>query len=551
MSDKAEFNLLHEPWIVVMHSNGKTEEVGMLDLFARAHEFHRLAGELTTQDIAVLRQLLAILHSVFGRYDPEGEYDPLFNTEDEASPRAAFNRWREIWEKGRFSGPVLRNYLERYEDRFWLFHPERPFYQVPGLDRATEYTAAKLNGELAESSNKLRLFASRSGEAKGWLTYAEAARWLLYIHGYDDTSAKPKGKGQDGEKLPSPGAGWLGKLGLVVAEGENLFETLMLNYTMLRDGEALWSPGVPIWELDAVRSGERCEIAQPGNPAGLLTLQSRRILLRRDRDKVVGYSLLGGDFFTDENAFVEQMTVWRISQGKKNDPDIYRPRRHDPSRQLWRDFAALVVNREGRRSPGVVSWVSRLQDKQYIKNPLVRFRIAAVKYGDKDFFIDDVFSDGIAFHRDLLEGGELGGHWIRRILDEIEITELLVRQVGLLAQNIARAEGDSDKNRLHQIADATHEQAYYRLDRPFRRWLESIDPARDKPRDAAARWWQEARDIVRRLGQEIVRQCGPHAYAERVVKEKDKEYRFSVPLAYNQFIYRTYNQDTLRGGKSA
>src|SRR5690606_5216521 len=116
------------------------------------------------------------------------------------------------------------------EDRFWLFHPERPFYQVAGMGKATDYSAAKLNGELAESGNKIRLFASRGGPAKGWLSYAESARWLLYVNGFDDTSAKPKRKG-----LPSPGAGWLGKLGLVQAVGDNLFETLLLNLVLLDD----------------------------------------------------------------------------------------------------------------------------------------------------------------------------------------------------------------------------------------------------------------------------------------------------------------------------
>ena len=58
------------------------------------------------------------------------------------------------------------------------------------------------------------------------MTYAQAVRWLLSVNGYDDTSAKPKGEG----KLPSVGAGWLGKIGYIQASGENLFETLMLEF---------------------------------------------------------------------------------------------------------------------------------------------------------------------------------------------------------------------------------------------------------------------------------------------------------------------------------
>jgi len=39
-----------------------------------------------------------------------------------------------------------------------------------------------------------------------------------------------------------------------------------------------------------------------------------------------------------------------------------------------------------------------------------------------------VFSDGIAFHADLMNEDKLGEAWIGRILDEIETTDLLVRQ---------------------------------------------------------------------------------------------------------------------------
>ena len=142
---------------------------------------------------------------------------------------------------------------------FWLFHPECPFYQVLDLDKATDYTAAKLDGELSESSNKTRLFQQRAGASKNSLLYSEAARWLIHVNAFDDTSSKPKTKG-----LPSPGAGWLGKLGLISAMGDNLFETLTLNLIFLKDGgNELWGER-PIWEKEQVKTEERTEIKVPG-----------------------------------------------------------------------------------------------------------------------------------------------------------------------------------------------------------------------------------------------------------------------------------------------
>ena len=63
-----------------------------------------------------------------------------------------------LWELKRFPEQPIRDYLEQWKDRFWLFHPEWPFWQVPEAAIGTEYGAAKLNGEMSESSNKIRLF---------------------------------------------------------------------------------------------------------------------------------------------------------------------------------------------------------------------------------------------------------------------------------------------------------------------------------------------------------------------------------------------------------
>ena len=388
-----EFNLLQEPWIRVRMRDYTVKEVSLTDALLHAQEYVDLAGEMPTQDAAMLRLLMAVLHTVFSRVDTEGNPAPLVTTDK------ALSRWGELWKLGHFPEQPLRDYLDKWQDRFWLFHPERPFWQVPEAKIGTEYAASKLNGELSESSNKLRLFSAYAGNGKAELSYAQAARWLLSVNGYDDTSAKPKGKG-----LPSVGAGWLGKLGYIQAQGKNLFETLMLNLTFLQDAAKLWGENHPCWELDVPRSAERTEIALPDNPAQLLTLQSRRLLLHREGAKVVGFTLLGGDFFPRENAFAEQMTVWRDQdpkQSKKTGAYIFVPSRHDPSRQFWREFPAVFCEEGGgRRKPGVVRWEELLQSdqgRQLDRRRMVCFRISGMKYGDKDFFVNDSFSDSLTF----------------------------------------------------------------------------------------------------------------------------------------------------------
>jgi CRISPR system Cascade subunit CasA len=341
-----EFNLLDEPWILVLNEEGQTEKLSLLTIFARAHKLTGLAGELPTQDVAILRLLLAVLYAVFSRVDANGKDAPLESAND------ALIRWKSLWELGKFPGDEIGSYLTFYKERFYLFHPERPFYQVAGMDRGTDYKAAKLLGELSESNNKVRLFQIRSGDAKKVLSCAEAARWLLYLNAFDDTSSKPTRT--SGQKLPSPGAGWLGKIGLVCAVGENLFETLMLNFCLLDNNGQLWEDGNAVWELDSVKAAERTAIPMPRCQAALLTLQSRRLLLECIGDDIIGYKLLGGDFFQRENAFSEQMTIWR--RDTKSREEIYTPKRHDASKQLWRDFSSLMAKSDDCRQPGIISW---------------------------------------------------------------------------------------------------------------------------------------------------------------------------------------------------
>lgn len=524
-----EYNLLHEPWIIVMHPTGLQEKVSMLTVFERANEYLGLAGELPTQDVAVLRLLLAVLHTVFSRFEADG------SPAQERSGSDIKELWKTLWNSGKFPYEVIKKYLLQYEDRFYLFHPQRPFYQVASMADGTKYKAAKLNGELSESSNKVRLFPQRTGSGKNNLNYDEAARWLLYVNSFDDTSSKPKGKSENGEKLPSPGAGWLGQLGLIYAVGDNLFETLMLNLVLLDETNEPWDEECPVWEAKCVNGNERCEIVVPYNQSELLTLQSRRLLLDRENGVVTGYILLGGDFFPKANAFEEQMTIWRNTAKKKEDAPEYVPKRHDPARQLWRDFSALFAQKDSVRPPGVIAWLAKLQGEVLISKQF-KFQTAAVKYGDKDFFIDDVFGDSIAFNAGLLEN--LSAAYVQRVIGEIETTEKLVTKVGVLARDIELAAGNADGARALKEA---REQAYFRLDRPFRTWLAAIDPACDELHDICERWWAQAQQIVRALGRELVSRAGTKAFVGR----EDH----TAPDAYNKFLYYTSTREALiKGG---
>ena len=520
-----EFNLLTEPWVRVRRPDNTVQEVSLTDALLHAQDYVDLAGEMPTQDAAMLRLLLAVLFTVFSRVNVEGEPEP-FEEEDDA-----LARWRDLWQLGHFPEQPLRDYLEQWKDRFWLFHPTHPFWQVPGAAIGTEYNAAKLNGEMSESSNKLRLFPLYAGAGKSQLTYAQAARWLLCVNGYDDTSAKPKEKG-----LPSVGAGWLGKIGFIQAQGENLFETLMLNLTLLQDGQSMWGENLPCWELDVPRSAERTQILCPDNPAQLLTLQSRRLLLHRENDMVDRFYLLGGDFFQRETAAAEQMTIWR-NTAKKNEAAVFAPIRHDPAKQFWREFPSVFCKEENVRQPGVVCWVKTLQRRElHILDPnrRIHFRISGMQYGDKDFFVNDSFSDSLTFQAGLLD--ELSCKWQERIVREINNCEKAAQCVGYLAQDIAIAAGNKNEN----VGGSVRAQFYFRIDRPFRQWLQKIDANQKNYNEMEQSWQVQARSIAEKLGKQMVMEAGNAALkGHRIVVDKGKKTErtilYTSPKAYNRF----------------
>ena len=80
-----EFNLLDEPWIRVLLPDCTVREVSLPDALLHAQEYADLAGEMPVQDTAILRLLLAVLHSVFGEQVSEDETD---STDD------ALDLWR-------------------------------------------------------------------------------------------------------------------------------------------------------------------------------------------------------------------------------------------------------------------------------------------------------------------------------------------------------------------------------------------------------------------------------------------------------------------------
>src|SRR5699024_8026611 len=93
------FNLVDEPWIRVRLLDGTSDTASLREVFHRSTESSRIAGELATQDFAILRLVLA----VFYRSVPD---------DDELA---------EIWESGTLPLDDLDAYLDQWHARFDAF----------------------------------------------------------------------------------------------------------------------------------------------------------------------------------------------------------------------------------------------------------------------------------------------------------------------------------------------------------------------------------------------------------------------------------------------
>ena len=157
----SRFNLLDEPWLsVVVDDKGSTKEVSLLDLFINAHQYKDLAGDTKTQDFAVLRVLLAVLHTVFSRFDADGnpydylEIDERFRQIEEVEEddidkyeEDLYDTWTNLWEQGKFP-EIISQYLEKWRDRFYLFDDDYPFFQVRKEDIEVVLDLEKTSGTI-------------------------------------------------------------------------------------------------------------------------------------------------------------------------------------------------------------------------------------------------------------------------------------------------------------------------------------------------------------------------------------------------------------------
>lgn len=518
------FNLLHAPWIAVLRTDGTADEVSLLDTFRQGRQIRRVTGELPTQAFAIHRLLLAILHR--------------------ATPVETPTHWARLRDDPEGMLSDVEEYLRAFENRFDLFHPAQPFFQVADLRTARDDVGG-LERIIADVPNGHQFLTTRAGAGVARITAAEAARWLVHVHAYDTSGIKsgtvghPRAK--NGKAYPEP-VGWAGQLGGIEVLGSTLHETLLRNLVGTATSGVLVThdphTDLPPWERPT-DDGEPLE-PEPTGLVDLYTRQSRRVRLVGDREGVTGVVLTYGDRVTPQDRQrLEPMSQWRFSepQSKKFGRDTYMPNEHRTDRAFWRGLAALLPQTDVGRSagkekkehfrPAVLTWNDRLRLEGHVpEGGVVRVHAVGQVYGTQSAVVDELVDDTLDVPAALLDEAHHGLH--ATAISAVRAAEDAVYALRSLARNLAAASGDGEPDGAGERAA---EALYAELDVPFREWLRSLaaEDVRAEVADVAAldapepvvaplaRWHREVLRLTERHRTALIAAAGPAAWTGRTV----------------------------------
>lgn len=432
------YNLLQEPWVCVADKKDVVQKVSLRDVFLHAHEYAGFAGDNKAQDVALLRLCLTILHRVFSRVDAKN------HPYEQTGVRTVLQVWKSLWDLGKFPNDPIQNYLDEWEYRFDLYDEKRPFFQVPAefftedekKSKDKLCFAVKLDGNISKSTNekKINIGKMRAFSDSVILSHDEAARWLVYHQCFDVAS----GKGYYVSGSCPIGLGLEGAMVYII--GDSLWETMLLNFVMLENGQNLYDyteyqtsltelPTIPCWEWDDTlrleKESEHITCSYRKNPISMLNLQSRRIHLNPTEDGVNSYWSTYGDFVDMKNNLVETMLIYTVEK-KTGDRKLLKV---DSSR-FWEQFKYVTT----MGTCGLIAWLSLLERQGLLQKS--KFLLAGLGFTLKPMnaAIDEMYHGEMTLQATLFQHtGELA---CSRLADEFARVDKLRDAVLHFAKNL-------------------------------------------------------------------------------------------------------------------
>lgn len=571
---KSEFNLIYEPWVKVLTNDNKNIEVSLKTLFENAHQYIGLAGDMKTQDFAILRILQAILNTVFSRFDATGKKYPFLELDSRYIPqtkklnnvdtskyiKSLIKTWDDLWEMKKFPS-IINDYLEKQKDRFYLFDEKHPFMQAnieilkkPVNQKGKSYIYFKdINRLISESGNTKEIFSPKEENYKNKLSHSELARWILMLHGYTGTDDKCKFKEMEPEEKSSIGT--LLPLGGIALKGNNLFETLLLNLILVHPDQDYQTYSsllqTPSWEYDNNELIEKfITSAPPKNLSELYTWWSRAFIY--DNENKEALQIIKLPEITNIN--LEPQTLWTIN--KKENKII--PKLYEINESLWKSFGLIIQNKDKtQKQPHIIKWY---QYKEKIKKD---YNLTIVAVGMKKHHkgasqrpvneIYDTLTINDFVIKDLKEKG-----WNDRIEETVRKTKEVIEKnykkfvkslfIDIRAGGSRKAPNEINYNDRKKgkksIIDSEIEKIYSLIDYKFKYWLSSIKPS-DKKDDKTDEWKNQLKLLLEKQAKKLVIRfsrrdvMGSVSNVTNTENEELKKYQ-NIFIVYNDFMQRLY-----------
>ncbi|MDR2454624.1 MAG: type I-E CRISPR-associated protein Cse1/CasA [Bifidobacteriaceae bacterium] len=479
--DQFSYRLDQQPSVParLQHPGRGTAVLSLRDCLARAHDIRGLSLQPLALAAVLTRVLAPLVIDIFG------------------VPRS-IDEWAERWKLASFDARAIDAYFAQHGERFDLFDPVAPFDQTPGLRTGKgELKPSSVLLPAVASGNSVPLFGSRT-EAEPPPLDATAAFAALEVAQAYDTAAIKSGAAGDpavkSGKTTGNHVGALGAIGLVLPQGRNLFETLMLN---LPAGSA-WkfsSDDAPHWRKPP--PGPAWNAA--GTPTGLLELltwQSRRVRLvpeaLADGSLAVRRVVLTAGDRLKEVPHWDPRTQWRARarMAPGLGPDM--PVRHLPGRMGWRGLTSLLAVRvdtadeRKTRTSHLLVQVGEALDEGHIEPtyPLDVLSVG-VEYGNQSAVVESVMADALPLPvRALNADGEMR----RFVLDAADQAETVRRALNRLESDLREACGGE---RIPGGVPGAGDAVVQNLDGPMRALMRAL---RGDPQDIVRplRTWQQA-----------------------------------------------------------
>lgn len=509
----AEFNLIDEPWIPCITSEGNSKELGLRDTLLKAHELREICDDSPLVTVAIHRLLLAILYRAY------------------SGPKN-FGRWRELYVRGKFDPKIVSDYLIQWKSRFYLLDDEHPFYQMSGLETNNSVSVNRLATECA-SGNNATLFDHCSDDEEVSWSFVKVARKLLACQSFAlgfGKSGNAKINGKD-EILPYS-ADAIALRGMTVwIQGPSLFDTLMTNLVVPSENESLppWELNDPHKHRDKLSGKKRRSVASLGT-VDRFTWQSRLIRL------IPNNMFVSRVFFTQgrsaDKSAGDPMKAYRISKEEGISAVSL-----SSNKAAWRDAHAILTlpppDSKERRPEcfNVLAWASAngvINNDKHFFAQVVGVASAPKKAGKFLLWRHERLPAPSAFLGDenLSKRERLGG-----LLESAEQAAIVlnnrVRRIAKLYLSPASESPDGqqpDKDEVTKVVNTIDPRPAYwaRLEKHFFELLENLPSDWDrsvgdwKPDDQliATRTWRDAiKQEAKRALEESIRCLGTTARA--------------------------------------